>query len=75
MNPSIRKPIGIFAILGIIATWAVLVGSFSATISALPFWGQIPVYLVAGIIWIAPLKPLLSWMETGKFRNSKHSLD
>jgi hypothetical protein len=25
-------------------------------------------YLAAGIIWIAPLKPLLRWMETGRFR-------
>ena len=25
-------------------------------------------YLVSGVIWIAPLKPLLRWMETGRFR-------
>jgi hypothetical protein len=26
-------------------------------------------YLVAGIAWILPLKPLLRWMETGKFKD------
>jgi len=26
-------------------------------------------YLVAGIVWILPLKPLLRWMETGKFKD------
>ena len=26
------------------------------------------VYAVAGIIWIAPLRPLLIWMETGSFK-------
>ena len=25
-------------------------------------------YLVAGIVWIAPLKPLLRWMELGTWR-------
>ena len=24
-------------------------------------------YLVAGLVWILPLKPLLRWMETGHF--------
>ncbi|MEQ7872531.1 DUF2842 domain-containing protein [Sphingomonas sp. ASV193] len=24
-------------------------------------------FLVAGIAWIAPLKPLLRWIETGRF--------
>ena len=25
-------------------------------------------YVVAGIAWILPLKPLLRWMETGRWR-------
>jgi hypothetical protein len=25
-------------------------------------------YLIAGIVWILPLKPLLRWMETGRWR-------
>ncbi|HZG47223.1 MAG TPA: DUF2842 domain-containing protein, partial [Allosphingosinicella sp.] len=25
-------------------------------------------YLAAGTVWILPLKPLLQWMETGRFR-------
>jgi hypothetical protein len=66
--PSWRKPAGIFAILGLILLWAILIGSFSAGIGRLPWWGQIPVYLVSGIVWIMPLKPLLQWMETGRWR-------
>lgn len=67
-KPSWRKPAGIFMILGLIALWAFIIGSFSGAIGALPVWAQIPVYLVTGIIWIAPLKPLLQWMETGRWR-------
>jgi len=68
MKPSWRKPAGMLAILGIIAAVAVLVGSFSAEIARLPALLQGLVYIVCGIVWIAPLKPLLSWMETGRFR-------
>ena len=67
-HPSWRKPVGMFMILGLIALWACLIGSFSEQISVLPGWAQIPIYVVTGIIWIAPLKPLLQWMETGRWR-------
>jgi hypothetical protein len=29
---------------------------------------QAVIYIVSGIIWIAPLRPLLIWMETGRWR-------
>jgi len=57
--------------LTIIATaffWVFLVVSFSPRIGALPVLVQLPIYLVAGVLWIAPLKPLLQWMETGRWR-------
>jgi hypothetical protein len=68
-EPSWRKPVGIFAILALIAAWVWAVASFSATVGTWPIWGQSIFYLVAGIGWIAPLKPLLRWMETGQFKD------
>lgn len=67
-HPSWRKPAGMFIILSLIALWAFLIGSFSEPISRLPIWAQIPLYVFTGIIWIMPLKPLLQWMETGRWR-------
>jgi hypothetical protein len=67
-KPTWRKPAGMMMILGIIAIWSVLVVSASPWISQLPGWTQTIVYTVAGIIWIAPLRPLLIWMETGRWR-------
>jgi len=67
-KPSWRKPVGMFMIIGLIILWAFLIGSFAHQIGQLPGWAQIPVYLVSGIIWILPLKPLLLWMETGRWR-------
>ncbi|UUL83281.1 DUF2842 domain-containing protein [Sphingomonas qomolangmaensis] len=68
MNPSWRKPAGMFAILALILVWVVLIASFAGTISQLHWTLQAIVYLVTGIVWILPLKPLLRWMELGTWR-------
>ncbi|MEO8722652.1 MAG: DUF2842 domain-containing protein [Sphingobium sp.] len=67
-RPSWRKPAGMFMILALIALWAFMIGSFSGHIAQIPTWAQIPLYIFTGIIWIMPLKPLLRWMETGRWR-------
>lgn len=67
MTPSWRKPVGMLLILAIIVVWAVLVASLSGVVGRWPWPGQLVFYVVAGIVWIAPLKPLLRWMETGRF--------
>jgi hypothetical protein len=68
MTPTWRKPFGMFLILLLICVWSGLVVSQADRISALPAWAQIPVYFLAGTIWILPLKPLLRWMELGEWR-------
>ncbi|KQN00742.1 hypothetical protein ASE85_08850 [Sphingobium sp. Leaf26] len=69
-QPSWRKPAGMLAIVTLIALWAIMVGSLSGLIGALPVWAQVPIYVVLGIvwIWILPLRRLLAWMETGRWR-------
>ena len=71
MNPTWRKPAGIFLILLLIALWAVLVTTGAELIGETPWPVQALYFIVAGIIWIAPLKPLLQWMETGKWRRPR----
>ncbi|HWK37049.1 DUF2842 domain-containing protein [Sphingomonas sp.] len=68
MTPSWRKPVGMLGLLVYIAAWVVLVTSFSGPIGRLPWPVQTVIYVVAGLVWIAPLKPLLQWMETGRWR-------
>ena len=67
-KPSWRKGAGIAVLLLLIVLLAVLVASFSGMIGRWPVLGQALFYLVIGVIWIAPLRPLLRWMETGRFR-------
>ena len=68
-EPSWRKPAGIFAILALIVVWAVLVASLAGKVGGWPVLAQALFYLAAGIVWILPLKPLLRWMETGRFKD------
>lgn len=68
IEPSARKLAGIFAILLLIALWVLLIASFANVIGGWPGLVQALFYLVTGVIWIAPMKPLLRWMETGHFR-------
>jgi predicted membrane channel-forming protein YqfA (hemolysin III family) len=69
MEPSWRKPFGIFVMLALIIVVAVLAVMLSPAIATLHWTLQAVAYVILGISWIIPLKPLLRWMETGKFRN------
>lgn len=68
IEPSWRKPVGALGIIFYVLLWCILVASFSRHIGALHVLVQLPIYLVMGIAWILPLKPVLRWMETGRWR-------
>lgn len=66
--PTWRKPAGILAILVYVLVWCVAIASLSSWVGNWPVLVQLVFYLAAGIVWIAPLKPALRWMETGSIR-------
>lgn len=68
MNPSWRKPAGIGLILLLIIIWAVIVVTGAGLLANLPWPVHVLYFTVSGIVWILPLKPLLRWMETGRWR-------
>ena len=68
LEPSWRLPFGILVILLWIAAWAVIVVSAAPLIAGAPRWTHALYYLVAGLVWVLPLRPLLRWMETGRWR-------
>lgn len=67
-EPSWRKPAGVGIIMLLIAVWAGIVLGLSPRIEQLPVLVQTIAYVVLGVVWILPLKPLLRWMELGRFR-------
>ncbi|MGE7205019.1 DUF2842 domain-containing protein [Sphingomonas sp. NPDC019816] len=66
MTPSWRKPAGMLLIVAIIIAWAALVASLSGVVGGWHWVLQLVFYVVAGIVWITPMKPLLRWMEGGR---------
>lgn len=72
-SPSGRKAAGIALILLLIVLWAAFVASLAPVAGKWPILVQAPYYLVMGIAWIIPLKPLIRWMETGSFSSSRRS--
>ena len=67
-DPSLRKLAGIAMILLLIVVWAAFVASLAQVVGGWPILIQAPFYLIMGIVWIIPLKPLVRWIETGSFR-------
>lgn len=69
-RPTLRKPLGALLILALIALWVTLVVQLSGPVGRLPWLVQLVFYLVAGIgwLWLLPLRRLLAWMETGRWR-------
>ena len=67
-EPSSRKLAGIAVILLLIVVWAAFVASLAQVVGRWPILVQAAFYLIMGIVWIIPLKPLVRWIETGSFR-------
>lgn len=67
-QPTWRKPAGMFGILALIAVWVFMVASLSPWVGTWHVLAQAIFYLVTGVMWIMPLKPVLRWMELGRWR-------
>jgi hypothetical protein len=52
----------------LIIVWATLVASLALFVGRWPVLVQAPFYLIMGIAWIIPLKPLVRWTQTGYWR-------
>lgn len=70
-QPSARKLAGIALILLLILLWAAFVASLARFVGHWPVLVQAPFYLIMGIGWIIPLKPLIRWIQTGSFRTPR----
>jgi hypothetical protein len=66
-EPSWRRLAVIGAILLLILVWTVLIATFAPAVGRWPVLVQALFYLVVGVAWIAPLKPLLRWSQTGQW--------
>lgn len=67
-EPSGRALAGTGIIVVLIAIWALLVASLSGTVGRWPVLLQAMFYLVTGLVWIIPMRRLVGWIVTGRFR-------
>ena len=70
-QPSSRKLAGIGLILLLIVLWAAFVVSLAPFVGHWPVLAQAPFYLIMGLAWIVPLRPLVRWIESGRWRLPK----
>ena len=65
MHQSQRRLVACIAVLAFLAFWiwgAATIGSMLATA---PKWASLVFFVVAGIGWAVPLKPVFTWMNSG----------
>jgi membrane protein implicated in regulation of membrane protease activity len=67
-QPSWRKPVGMLLIMLLILLWSLVVLTMTPHVLPLHWTLQAIFFALAGTIWIFPLRPMLRWMETGRFR-------
>ena len=63
MEPSPRKPIGVLAIVLGLVVYGGLVAACAPWIGLQPQLAQALIYLILGVAWLLPLRPLLVWMN------------
>ena len=67
-QPTLRIPLGILGLLAALFVYGGLIARYVAPLMAdWPALGQLPVYVVLGVIWLLPLRRFLIWMETGRW--------
>ena len=70
LEPASRRLLATLGIVAIILIWASLVASLASFVETWPVLVQALFYLVMGIGWILPLKPVIRWSQTGRWRSS-----
>lgn len=68
MTPSLRRPLGILVLLVGLLGYVLFAVWLLEPVARLNPLLQAPIWLVVGIGWVLPVRPLLVWIETGRWR-------
>ena len=67
-DPTWRIPFGILALLLALMVYCIAIARFVAPwFQSWPALAQVPIYIVLGVLWLAPLRRFVIWMETGRW--------
>jgi hypothetical protein len=62
MNASTRKALGAAAIIAFLVVYIGGAAAIGEQLHAWP-WAAMAFYAIAGVLWVAPLRPLFAWMH------------
>ena len=70
MTASMRKLVGGLGMIGFVLVYALIAMSLadSRPVNEAPELLRTLIYVVLGLAWVAPIMPLISWMENGRIR-------
>lgn len=68
MTPSLRRPLGIIGLLLFLFAYVLAAVALAEPVATLHPLLQLPVWLILGLAWVIPVRPVLYWIETGRFR-------
>ncbi|MCC6925773.1 DUF2842 domain-containing protein [Novosphingobium sp.] len=67
-EPTLRIPFGVLGLLVALLVYGGLIARYIAPLmDGWPALGQLPIYVLLGVVWLLPLKRFLIWMETGRW--------
>jgi hypothetical protein len=66
MKMRTRKALGCLALLAYLTAYAALAAALGGyLLPLLPGWAELIYFVIAGVVWVLPLKPLFGWMNRG----------
>jgi hypothetical protein len=68
MTPSLRRPFGIIFLIVLIFAYALFAVWLFEPVGRLHPLIQLPIWLVLGVAWVIPVRPLIIWIETGRWK-------
>jgi hypothetical protein len=67
MTPSLRRPLGIIGLIVFLFFYALAAVWLAEPVARLNVLVQLPVWLLLGVAWVVPVRPILVWIETGRW--------
>ncbi|MBV9348501.1 MAG: DUF2842 domain-containing protein [Pseudolabrys sp.] len=66
MNPRTRKLLGTVALLLLAMIWSLLAMALAQSVlTSISGWTALMYYVIAGLGWVLPAMPIVSWMSKG----------
>ena len=63
MSYENRKIVATLILLAFMMCWIIMIGTVGPMVSGWPKWAIVLFYVVGGIGWIIPFKPIFAWMN------------